>query len=89
MSSGSITLGMVAVHTPVLRISCTRCDRVGQYRLKKLIARHGPAFPVPDLLHLLSKDCLKRKSITAYDQCGAHCPELPKFFLRKPADPER
>jgi hypothetical protein len=48
-----------------------------------LIARHGAAFGIPALLRLLSKDCPKRKSITVYDLCGVHCPQLPSFFLGK------
>ncbi len=81
MSGGSITLGDVAVHTPVLVVACTRCDRTGRYNLETLIARHGEDFGIPDLLRRLSKDCPKRKSITVYDLCGVHCPELPGFFL--------
>ena len=27
-------------------------------------------------LRLLSKDCVKRASVSAYDLCGVHCPEL-------------
>jgi hypothetical protein len=46
-----------------------------------LIARHGADFGIPDLLRLLSDDCPKRKSVTIYDRCGVHCPELPGFFL--------
>jgi hypothetical protein len=82
-SSGSITLGEAAEHTAVLTAGCTRCDRAGKYRLETLIARHREDFGIPDLLHLLSEDCPKRKSITVYDLCGVHCPELPAFFLGK------
>jgi hypothetical protein len=82
-SSGSITLGEAAEHTAVLTLACTRCDRAGRYNLDTLIARNGPAFGIPDLLRLLSGDCPKRKSITVYDLCGIHCPELPAFFLGK------
>jgi hypothetical protein len=38
-------------------------------------------FGIPDLLRLLSKDCVKRKSVTIYDWGGVYCPELPGFFL--------
>ena len=81
-TSGSITLGEAAEHTAVLVVACTRCDRAGQYNLDTLIARHGEDFGIPDL-RLLSDDCPKRKSITVYDLCGVHCPELPVFFLGK------
>jgi hypothetical protein len=81
VSARSITLGEAAEHTAVLTVACTRCDRVGQYRLDTLIARHGEGFGIPKLLRLLSKDCVKRASVSAYDLCGVHCPELPGFFL--------
>jgi hypothetical protein len=32
------------------------------------------------LLRLLSDDCPKRQSLSAYDLCGVHCPDLPTFF---------
>jgi hypothetical protein len=82
-TSGSITLGEAAKHTAVLTVACSRCERVGKYRLETLIARHGEDFGIPDLLRMLSDDCPKRKSVTIYDRCGVHCPELPSFFLGK------
>jgi hypothetical protein len=82
-TSGSITLGEAAEHTAALAVVCSRCERAGRYSLETLIARHGPAFGIPDLLRLLSDDCPKRKSITVYDLCGVHCPQLPSFFLGK------
>ena len=83
VSEGSITLGDVADHTAVLTVACTRCERAGRYNLDTLIARHGEGFGIPKLLRLLSKDCVKRASVSAYDLCGVHCPELPGFFLGK------
>jgi hypothetical protein len=80
MAGGSITLEQVAGHTPILAVACSRCDRAGRYNLDTLIARHGPKFGVPELLSLLSKDCPKRQSLSAYDLCGVHCPELPTYF---------
>ena len=83
VSAGSITLGEAAEHTAVVTVGCTRCDRAGKYRLETLIARHGEDFGIPELLRLLSEDCPKRASVSAYDLCGVHCPELPSFFLGK------
>jgi hypothetical protein len=76
MGDGSITLAMVSV----LAITCSRCDRAGPCRLDALMVRHGPDFGIPELLRLLSDDCPKRKSLSAYDLCGIHCLELPAFF---------
>jgi hypothetical protein len=59
-----------------LAVACGRCERAGRYPLATLIARHGAAFDIPSLLRLLSADCPKRAAISAYDLCGAHCPDL-------------
>jgi hypothetical protein len=77
---GSITLDQVATHTAVLAGACSRCDRAGGYSLDTLIARHDPGFGIPELLRLLSDNCPKRQSLSAYDLCGVHCPDLPTFF---------
>jgi hypothetical protein len=76
-----ITLGDVAEHVTGLTVACTRCERVGRYSLHILMARHGENFGIPKLLRILSKDCPKKKSLTAHDLCGVHCPQLPGFFL--------
>jgi hypothetical protein len=81
VSEGSITLGEAAEHTAVLTVACTRCERAGRYNLDTLIARHGEGFGIPKLLRLLSEDCAKRASVSTYDLCGVHFPELPRFFL--------
>ncbi len=78
--SGSITLGDVGEHTTVLAVACSRCS-ARRYNLDTLITRHGEGFGIPKLLRLLSKDCVKSASVSAYDLCGVHCPELPAFFL--------
>jgi hypothetical protein len=80
MATGSITLEQVAAHTATLAVECSRCDRAGRYSLNTLIDHHGPGFGIPALLRLLSDDCPKRKSLSAYDLCGVHCPDLPTFF---------
>jgi hypothetical protein len=60
-TSGSISLSEVSEHTAVLRVACNRCERAGRYNLDTLIARHGAAFGIPELLRLLFDDCPKRK----------------------------
>lgn len=49
--------------------------------MDRLIEQHGRSFTVPDLRRLLAVDCPKRVSVSAYDLCGAHCPDLPRLFL--------
>jgi len=78
---GALTLADVAGRTADLAVVCTRCDRSGRYHLAKLINRHGPAFTIPELLHLLSADCSKRASVSFTDLCGAHFPGLSSLFL--------
>ncbi len=80
-SGGSLTLGDVADRVAVLVVACSRCHRSGRYNLDRLIAQHGPDYPIPTLLRTLSDDCPKRTSISINDQCGVNCPDLPKLFL--------
>ena len=80
MASGALTLAQVAEHTEVLAVACTRCERAGRYSVATLIARYGYGLAVPDLLRRLSDDCTKRASISAYDLCGVHYPELLGLF---------
>jgi hypothetical protein len=81
MAGGSLTLADAAARTPVLVLACSRCERAGQYAVATLIEQHGPGFTIPALLRLLSGDCPKRQSISAYDLCGIHCPGLPALFM--------
>jgi hypothetical protein len=79
--TGALTLAGVAERTDVLVVACSRCDRAGRYRLDTLISRHGPGYGVPELLRALSADCPKRESVSVYDLCGIHCPDLSKLFI--------
>jgi hypothetical protein len=79
--TGAITLAQVAQRTEVLAVACSRCNRAGRYRIDTLIAqKNEPRFGIPALLRRLSDDCTKRASISAYDLCGVHCPELSALF---------
>jgi hypothetical protein len=73
--------GRWRAHHGAGRVACSRCKRAERYNLDTLITRHGEGFGIPKLLRLLSKDCVKSASVSAYDLCGVHCPELPAFFL--------
>ena len=46
---------------------------------------HGPAMPIPALLRKLFHDCPKRLAARIAEPCGAHLPELPDIFVKKPA----
>jgi hypothetical protein len=83
--SGAITLDRVAERTDVLVVACSRCDRSGRYRLDALIINHGRRFGIPSVLAKLSVDCPKRQSVSAYDLCGIHAPELGSVSARATA----
>lgn len=68
---------------PMLEIACPRCESRGRLRLDKLIARHGPALPLPELRVLLAGDCPKNRSASIYDKCRVHFPQLPALFMLK------
>jgi hypothetical protein len=78
---GSLTLRDVAAKTDALMVTCNRCERAMRYPLPTLIEHHGPDYTVPMLLHELSHECVRGASVSAYDLCGVHCPELSGLFL--------
>lgn len=80
---GSLTLSDVAARTDSLAVACSRCDRAGRYPMAKLLDQRGRDFSIPDLLRDLSRDCPKRETLSQYNLCGVHCPELPALFRPK------
>jgi hypothetical protein len=53
----------------VVRLSCEKCGRLGQYRKQKLVARYGPDIAVPDLRVEIAK-CQRQGKM--HDMCGVH-----------------
>jgi hypothetical protein len=53
----------------VVRFSCGKCGRQGQYRRGKLMAIHGADIPLPDLLVQIAR-CDRRGQM--HDMCGVH-----------------
>jgi hypothetical protein len=53
----------------VVRLSCEKCGRRGQYRKGKLIAVHGPDIPLPDLRVEVAR-CERQGKM--HDACGVH-----------------
>jgi hypothetical protein len=65
--TGSLTL---AEHPgDVVRLTCEKCGRVGQYRKATLIERYGADIPLPDLRHEIAQ-CERARSM--HDACGVH-----------------
>jgi hypothetical protein len=80
VTRGIITLGRVADFLTVLRVACNRCPRHGQLRTDRLLAEHGPAFPMPSLRQVIAADCPRMQSGEMSDPCGMHFPQLPELF---------
>jgi hypothetical protein len=74
--SGFVTLGMVAARLSTIEVSCTRCGRHGRLQTKRLLAEHGAAMPMPELLRALAANCPKMAMRSMHDSCGAHFPGL-------------
>jgi hypothetical protein len=64
---GAITFRNIVGKLTVLRITCDKCGRSGQYRVDRLIMRYG----IDAKLFDWSDEIMN-------DQCGARCPDLPK-----------
>ena len=57
MAKGAWTLGEFPL--PLVRVSCARCGRAGQYRKATLLQRYGPDMAMPELRHELAQ-CPRR-----------------------------
>jgi hypothetical protein len=76
--AGAIRFADLVGRLDVVRVTCTRCDRAGRYSLAQLIERHGAEVGLPDWMAALTADCpLRPRYGTIWNQCGAHCPDLP------------
>jgi hypothetical protein len=76
MAAGVILLGDVAARTDSITIACRLCPRRGRQRTDRLLRKHGPAMPMPDLLRLLAAGCPRLGSDQITDRCDVHCPDL-------------
>jgi hypothetical protein len=59
MTHGAWTLGEWPL--PLVRVSCAKCGRSGQYHTAKLIERHGADMVMPELRHVLAQ-CPRREN---------------------------
>lgn len=73
MASGALTLrDLLARGDRRLVVTCETCGRRGSYALARMIARHGPGKPLPELLTDISADCPRRDPLRQHtDPCGA------------------
>ena len=57
----------------IVRLSCEKCGRSGQYRKQKLIERYGADIRLPDLREEIAQ-CERRGKM--HDACMVHYVEL-------------
>ena len=57
----------------MVRLTCTKCGRAGQYRKQNLIERYGPDIRLPDLREEISQ-CERRGQM--HDACMVHYIDL-------------
>jgi hypothetical protein len=67
MPNGSLSLAEYP--DAMVRLTCSKCGRSGQYRKATLIERYGRDIPLPDLLHLVGASCPKMDTL-GNDPCG-------------------
>jgi hypothetical protein len=70
---GALTFSDLEGKLKLLRVACKKCDRAGQYRVAKLIERHGLDANLVDWKDALTPDCPKRLNdrVALMDLCGA------------------
>ncbi len=73
MPNGSLSLAEYPV--AMVRLSCWKCARSGQYRKAALIEKYGANVSLPDLLHKIGARCPKLDAL-GNDPCGAHYRDL-------------
>ncbi len=59
----------------MVRLACSKCDRVGQYRKATLITRYGRATRLPHLLRDICANCPKM-DVLGNDPCGVRYRDL-------------
>jgi hypothetical protein len=57
----------------IVRLSCSKCGRTGQYRKQTLIGRYGVDVRVPDLREEIAQ-CERRRQM--HDACMVHYVDL-------------
>src|SRR5262245_60784698 len=75
-SSGAITFGDLVGRLDMLRVACSKCDRVGRYSVASLIECHGANAGLPDWKEQLTTDCPLRAKPAVWNLCGARFPDL-------------
>jgi hypothetical protein len=70
--SGAILIGDVVGKIRMLEIVCTRCPRRGRMSIARLLAEHGPDYPIYRVWENVNADCPHRDSASIYERCRVH-----------------
>jgi hypothetical protein len=65
----------------MVRLSCQKCGRAGQYRKQNLIARFGPDILLPDLREEIAKCCRHGQN-----GCAVHYVGLAEWLAKQNRD---
>ena len=71
MANGASTIGEFPFE--MIRISCVKCERAGQYRRTTLLKHYGANMVLPELRHVLAQCPLRH---TMNDPCMVIFPDL-------------
>ena len=73
MPHGSLSLAEYP--DAMVRLQCSKCGRLGQYRKTTLIKKYSADIPLPELLRFVAGDCPKMLSL-GNDPCGVRYRDL-------------
>ena len=77
---GAIIFSDLIGKLDVLRVVCSKCQRSGQYQLRRLIEKRGRDGKIIDWPSELTADCPKKSARNMSDQCDARCPDLARVL---------
>jgi hypothetical protein len=75
---GAITFRDIVGKLAVLRITCDKRGRSGQYRVDRLIMRYGIDAKLFEWSDEITGDCPRKQTRNLNYQCAARCPDLSK-----------
>ena len=75
---GAITFRDMVGKLHVLRITCDKCGRSGQYRVDRLIMRYRIDAKLFGWIAEITADCPRKPARNEHDPCDVRCPDLSK-----------
>jgi hypothetical protein len=73
-----VTLGEIAYHMKLagltlLQVGCKKCQRFGQYKIDRLVEKHGADMGLPAFRRFVAQDCHNKP-------CGVYYPQIQSTF---------